>query len=143
MEFLPRAFVTVRRIRLAAVWCALFAVFVILKMRFYPVFIFASGIVLLAGWGILPVYRRLFRFILTDGELEVSGGVFYHRTRKIPLRSVYSTERSQTPLEKLFKLSTVRVNGAGVSVKLPSLTKEQSRRFLIRLEGLLRNAFTR
>lgn len=135
MEFLPRAFVTVRQIRSAVVWCALFAVFIILKMRFYAIFIFVSGIILLAGWGILPIYRRSFQFILINGELEVRGGVFYHKTRKIPLRSVYSIERSQTPLEKIFKLFTVRVNGAGVSVRLPSLTEAQSLRFCIRLEA--------
>lgn len=135
MEFLPQGFVTVYRIRLIIAWILIFAVYIILKLRFTLVFIFVSGIFLLVGLGYLPLYRRSFRFILINNNLEVRSGVFYYKIRKIPLSALYGISRSQTPAERLFKLSTVRVHASGILIKIPCLTNEQASGFSTRTEG--------
>lgn len=135
MEFLPRGFVTVNQIRFAVLWAALFTAFIIIKMRFLLVFVLASGIIFFCAFGLLSLYRRSFRFTIKNSELTIVSGVFYRKKRTIPLLSVYAVSRSQTPLEYLFKLVTVHVNGAGMKVKLPCLSANQALRFCLKMEG--------
>lgn len=133
MEFLPRGFVTVWRIRLLIIW-ALF----LMLYRFPVLFIFVSGIVLLLIFGYLPLFRRSFRFDIINKEIYVYSGVFLHRSRRVPVKSFYSTERSQTPLEMIFGLSSVRVRGAGIRLTIPCLTREQSLRFCLKAQVAVR-----
>lgn len=132
MEFLPRRFVTVWQIRLALIWALTLPL-----CRLPILFIFLSGIILLIGIGYLPLYRRSFRFVIVTKEIRVHSGVFLRRSRHLPVKSVYSAERSRTPLEMIFGLATVHVHGAGIRLTIPCLTVEQSLRFCLKAQVII------
>lgn len=133
MEFLPRRFVTVWQIRLALIW-----MFFLPLYRFPILFVLLSGVILLISFGYLPLYRRSFRFIIADKEIFMYSGLFWHRSRRLPMKSVYSTEQSRTPLEMIFGLSSVQVRGAGIRLTIPCLTREQSLRFCLKAQVIIR-----
>ncbi|WP_040198011.1 PH domain-containing protein [Candidatus Soleaferrea massiliensis] len=85
--------------------------------------------------GYYPIKRHRLYLRLNSGRLSVYGGVIYWRIRSIELANIQTVQLISSPLLALLRLRTLIVNGAGISIHIPCLAREDAKPLYERLTG--------
>lgn len=80
-----------------------------------------------------PMYYNSYKYSVNGMLIRVRRGVIYERTDAVYIRNLQYTTLSQTPLQKLMDLATLRLYAAGGVVYMPCLNYEEAKLLRIRL----------
>lgn len=81
--------------------------------RFWP-FIVAGAVVLaLAGVAYEYAYYQYFEYELTTDTLDIDSGVFARREREVPYRRIQNVDVTQTVVQRVLGIATVKLETAG------------------------------
>ena len=80
-----------------------------------------------------PMHYHFYRYSVSERMVRVSRGVVYNRMDAVYIRNLQYTTLSQTPLQKLMRLATLRLYAAGGVVRIPCLNYEEARLLRVQL----------
>lgn len=94
---------------------------------------------LLIAWPLLSVPKM--GYALREHDILYKSGVFWHTVSAIPFNRIQHVEKSSTPLDRRFELSTLQLftaGGSGGDLKihgLPAASAEKLRTYILRKVG--------
>jgi membrane protein YdbS with pleckstrin-like domain len=98
---------------------------------FYPSLLIIVGVVVAAAvlmiWPFIAIPRM--GFVVRDKDIVYRSGVFWRKVTAIPFNRIQHVETSSSPLDRRFKLASLKVftaGGAGGDLKIDGLGKEQA-----------------
>jgi len=71
-----------------------------------------------------PLYARYWRYEVGEHDVYLQRGLFVVARELIPFARVQNVDTSQGPMERFFKVSSVKLSTAGSSVVIPMLDDE-------------------
>ena len=80
-----------------------------------------------------PMYHHCYSYSVGGKQIRVSRGVVYSQTDVVYVRNLQYTTLSQTPLQRLMDLATLRLHAAGGVVQLYCIPYEEARLLRIQL----------
>ena len=80
-----------------------------------------------------PMYHHCYSYSVGGKQIRVSRGVVYSQTDVVYVRNLQYTTLSQTPLQRLMDLATLRLHAAGGGVQLYCIPYEEARLLRIQL----------
>ncbi len=135
-QCLPNRALTYWRIRLllfSIMPAVLGGFFYYTAAKLFTVFTFLwMSIFLLLCFVYYPMYYHFYRYSISGMLIRVNRGVIYNQMDAVYIRNLQYTTLSQTPLQKLMHLATLRLYAAGGVVCIPCLNYEEAR--LIRVQ---------
>jgi uncharacterized protein len=102
-----------------------------------------AGVLAYGTFGVFvapPIRFRIWRYALSEHELELKRGLLVVRRTLIPLVRVQHVDTRQGPLLKLFGLSAVTVSTAASTHEIPVLADELAELLRDRISALARQA---
>ena len=100
---------------------SLFILLVGAPLLSYLLFAFTIPFALCLIWWVRAFYNTL-SYKITKDEVIWKGGVFFKKTSIVPYAKITNIDITQGPIERLFKISTIRLQTAGYSG--PSMNAE-------------------
>ncbi len=80
-----------------------------------------------------PMYYHAYRYSVSGMLVRVSKGIIYHQMDAVYIRNLQYTTLSQTPIQKLLHLATLRLYAAGGIVRISCLNYEEARLLRVQL----------
>ena len=80
-----------------------------------------------------PMYYHFYRYSVSGMLVRVSRGVIYNQMDAVFVRNLQYTKLSQTPLQKIMHLATLRLYAAGVVVRISGINYEEARLLRVQL----------
>lgn len=80
-----------------------------------------------------PFYYKGLSYAITESMVKVNRGVFYFRMDAVYIKNIQYTAITQTILQKVLGLATLRIYAAGGKVFIPSMDYSQARQLRIQL----------
>ena len=80
-----------------------------------------------------PMYYHFYHYAVSDRMVRVSRGVLYNQMDAVYIRNVQYTTLSQTPLQKLMNLASLRLYAAGGVIRIAGLNYEEARLLRVQL----------
>lgn len=136
-QHLPSGALTYWRIRLLLFHIApavLGGFFYFTSARLFTVFTFLwMSEFLLMCFVYYPMYYHAYRYSVGGMLIRVSKGIIYHQMDAVYIRNLQYTTLSQTPIQKLLHLATLRLYAAGGIVRISCLNYEEARLLRVQL----------
>ena len=99
-----------------------------------PVFVWITliwSLILLAGYSFyLPALYQQMQYQVTDKNVYLNTGLLFGRSKVILISNIQFLFISQTPFQRLLRLSSLRIMAAGGTIILPSLSNEKADQLL-------------
>ena len=80
-----------------------------------------------------PMYYHFYRYLVSGMLVRVSRGVIYNQMDAVFVRNLQYTKLSQTPLQKIMHLATLRLYAAGGVVLISGINYEEARLLRVQL----------
>lgn len=80
-----------------------------------------------------PMYYHFYRYSVSGMLVRVSRGVIYNQMDAVFVRNLQYTKLSQTPLQKIMHLATLRLYAAGGVVRISGINYEEARLLRVQL----------
>lgn len=113
--------------------------------QFYPIPIAYAGL-LIAVYIWSGLMAEACGFSLRDKDIHFKSGIIWKKTISLPFNRIQHVELESGPIERAFKLSTLKfftAGGASTDMKIPALTMERAsrlREFVIKKSGISEDA---
>lgn len=80
-----------------------------------------------------PMYYHFYHYAVSDRMVRISRGVLYNQMDAVYIRNIQYTTISQTPLQKMMNLATLRLYAAGGVIRISGFNYEEARLLRVRL----------
>lgn len=109
---------------------ALVADFIILWERSYTACLLTGAALLVMAAVCIIIIPRIryerYRYIIDSANIRVREGIFWIKETIIPMERLHKLQVSQGPIDRMFRLSSVRVTTAGGDGVIKFLTDEEA-----------------